>query len=565
MENASWYAHYPKGVPHEINPDQYNSIIELIESSFKKYSKLPAYDCMGASLTYSDVDAMTQQFAAYLQHETKLKPGDRIAIQMPNILQYPIALFAALRAGLTVVNTNPLYTEREMAHQFKDSGAKAIVVLANFASKVEAILSQTDLEHIIVTEIGDLLPFPKNIVVNAAVKYLKKMVPPYNLPKAVPFKRAIRIGASQRFSPVKVKNTDIAFLQYTGGTTGVSKGAMLTHRNMIANMLQISAWMEPFVDEGKEIIITPLPLYHVFALTVNCLSMVRIGARNVLIPNPRDMRAFISELKKYKFSIFTGVNTLFNGLLNQPDFKDLDFSHLKITVGGGMAVQNVVAERWKSVTGTPLVEGFGLTESSPVLTCNPLGGTERIGTIGIPLPSTELKVMDDDGKEVPLGERGELWGRGPQVMKGYWNRPDETAKVLTEDGWLKTGDIATMDKDGFFKIVDRKKNMILVSGFNVYPNELEDVIAKHPKVLEVAAIGVPDAKTGEAIKIFVVKRDESLTQEELAEYCKQQFTGYKVPKYYEFRSELPKTNVGKILHRQLKEEEMAKQKAKTSV
>ncbi|MDW8286561.1 MAG: AMP-binding protein [Flammeovirgaceae bacterium] len=565
MENASWYAHYPKGVPHEINPDQYNSIIELIESSFKKYSKLPAYDCMGASLTYSDVDAMTQQFAAYLQHETKLKPGDRIAIQMPNILQYPIALFGALRAGLTVVNTNPLYTEREMAHQFKDSGAKAIVVLANFASKVEAILSQTDLEHIIVTEIGDLLPFPKNIVVNAAVKYLKKMVPPYNLPKAVPFKRAIRIGASQRFSPVKVKNSDIAFLQYTGGTTGVSKGAMLTHRNMIANMLQISAWMEPFVDEGKEIIITPLPLYHVFALTVNCLSMVRIGARNVLIPNPRDMRAFISELKKYKFSIFTGVNTLFNGLLNQPDFKDLDFSHLKITVGGGMAVQNVVAERWKSVTGTPLVEGFGLTESSPVLTCNPLGGTERIGTIGIPLPSTELKVMDDDGKEVPLGERGELWGRGPQVMKGYWNRPDETAKVLTEDGWLKTGDIATMDKDGFFKIVDRKKNMILVSGFNVYPNELEDVIAKHPKVLEVAAIGVPDAKTGEAIKIFVVKRDESLTQEELAEYCKQQFTGYKVPKYYEFRSELPKTNVGKILHRQLKEEEMAKQKAKTSV
>ncbi|MCS6832088.1 MAG: AMP-binding protein, partial [Flammeovirgaceae bacterium] len=563
MENASWYAHYPKGVPHEINPDQYNSIIELIESSFKKYSKLPAYDCMGASLTYSDVDAMTQQFAAYLQHETKLKPGDRIAIQMPNILQYPIALFGALRAGLTVVNTNPLYTEREMAHQFKDSGAKAIVVLANFASKVEAILSQTDLEHIIVTEIGDLLPFPKNIVVNAAVKYLKKMVPPYNLPKAVPFKRAIRIGASQRFSPVKVKNSDIAFLQYTGGTTGVSKGAMLTHRNMIANMLQISAWMEPFVDEGKEIIITPLPLYHVFALTVNCLSMVRIGARNVLIPNPRDMRAFISELKKYKFSIFTGVNTLFNGLLNQPDFKDLDFSHLKITVGGGMAVQNVVAERWKSVTGTPLVEGFGLTESSPVLTCNPLGGTERIGTIGIPLPSTELKVMDDDGKEVPLGERGELWGRGPQVMKGYWNRPDETAKVLTEDGWLKTGDIATMDKDGFFKIVDRKKNMILVSGFNVYPNELEDVIAKHPKVLEVAAIGVPDAKTGEAIKIFVVKRDESLTQEELAEYCKQQFTGYKVPKYYEFRSELPKTNVGKILHRQLKEEEMAKQKAKT--
>jgi long-chain acyl-CoA synthetase len=437
-----------------------------------------------------------------------------------------------------------------------------LVVLANFASKVEAVLSQTDLEYVFVTEIGDLLPFPKNIIVNAAVKYLKKMVPPYNLPKAIPFKRAIRIGAGKRFSPVKIQNSDIAFLQYTGGTTGVSKGAMLTHRNMIANMLQISAWMEPFASDGKETVITPLPLYHVFALTVNCLSMMRFGARNILIPNPRDMQAFIKEMKKYKFSIFTGVNTLFNGLLNQADFKELDFSTLKITVGGGMAVQNVVAEKWKSVTGTPLVEGFGLTESSPVLTCNPLGNKERIGTIGIPLPSTEIKIMDDNDVEVPLGERGELWGRGPQIMKGYWNRQDETDKVLTKDGWLKTGDVAIMDKDGFFKIVDRKKNMILVSGFNVYPNELEDVIAKHPKVLEVAVIGVPDAKTGEAIKVFVVKKDEGLTQEEVAEFCRQQFTGYKVPKYYEFKKELPKTNVGKILHRQLKDEEAAKQKVK---
>jgi long-chain acyl-CoA synthetase len=562
METAPWFEHYTKGVPHEINPDQYSSIIDLIESSFKKYGKLPAYDCMGATLTFSDVDAMTQQFAAYLQNETNLKKGDRIAIQMPNLLQYPIALFGALRAGLIVVNTNPLYTEREMAHQFKDSGAKALVVLANFASKVEAVLSQTDLEYVFVTEIGDLLPFPKNIIVNAAVKYLKKMVPPYNLPKAIPFKRAIRIGAGKRFSPVKIQNSDIAFLQYTGGTTGVSKGAMLTHRNMIANMLQISAWMEPFASDGKETVITPLPLYHVFALTVNCLSMMRFGARNILIPNPRDMQAFIKEMKKYKFSIFTGVNTLFNGLLNQADFKELDFSTLKITVGGGMAVQNVVAEKWKSVTGTPLVEGFGLTESSPVLTCNPLGNKERIGTIGIPLPSTEIKIMDDNDVEVPLGERGELWGRGPQIMKGYWNRQDETDKVLTKDGWLKTGDVAIMDKDGFFKIVDRKKNMILVSGFNVYPNELEDVIAKHPKVLEVAVIGVPDAKTGEAIKVFVVKKDEGLTQEEVAEFCRQQFTGYKVPKYYEFKKELPKTNVGKILHRQLKDEEAAKQKVK---
>lgn len=553
MSNFPWIKQYPKGVPAEINPNKYNSLIDLLEGSFIKFSTLPAYENMGKSLTYKEVETYSEQFAAYLQNVAGLKKGDRIAIQMPNLLQYPIVMFGAIRAGLVVVNTNPLYTAREMEHQFKDSGATAIVILANFAHNLEKIIHNTSIKTVIVTEIGDMLGAFKGTLVNFVVKNFKKMVPKYNLPEAVSFMEAMKQGKYERYTKPDLKPIDIAFLQYTGGTTGVSKGAILTHKNVIANMEQISAWMIPSLRETEETIITALPLYHIFALTVNCLAMLKIGAKNILITNPRDMPAFLKELRKHPFTVITGVNTLFNGLLNQPDFSKLDFSHLKIAVGGGMAVQRVVAEKWKQVTGVSLAEGYGLTETSPVLICNPIDGTEKLGTIGVPLPSTEILVIDEDGNPVPVGERGEICAKGPQVMPGYWQRPDETEKVF-HNGWFKTGDIGIQGEDGYFSIVDRIKDMILVSGFNVYPNEIEEVISSHPKVLEVAAIGVPDEKSTELVKVFVVKRDPSLTAEEVKAYCKENLTGYKIPKLVEFRDELPKSNVGKIIRRLLKEE-----------
>jgi long-chain acyl-CoA synthetase len=553
MNDYPWLKQYPKGIPAEINPNKYNSLIELCEGSFIKFSSLTAYENMGVSLTYKDVETLSEHFAAYLQNVAGLKKGDRIAIQMPNLLQYPIAMFGAIRAGLVVVNTNPLYTAREMEHQFKDSGATAVVILANFASNLEKILDKTQIKTVIVTEIGDMLGTIKGGIVNFVVKHFKKMVPSYSLPNAISFKDVLKQGKLERYNKPEVKQNEVAFLQYTGGTTGVSKGAMLTHKNIIANMEQISAWMVPKLKESEEVVITALPLYHIFALTVNGLAMLKIGAKNILITNPRDMPAFIKELRKYPFTVITGVNTLFNGLLNQEDFKKLDFSHLKIAVGGGMAVQKVVAHKWKEVTGTSLAEGYGLTETSPVLTCNPIDGTERIGSIGVPLPNTEVTILDEEGNPVKEGEAGEICAKGPQIMPGYYQRPDETEKVFL-NGWFKTGDIGIMEPDGYFRIVDRKKDMILVSGFNVYPNEIEDVIAAHPKVLEVAAVGVPDEKSTEAVKVFVVKKDESLTEDELKTYCKENLTNYKVPKLVEFRTELPKTNVGKILRRLLKEE-----------
>ncbi len=557
MKNLPWLENYPQGVPHKIDPERFESLLSLCEEAFEKYGDQPAYENMGGVLSFQQLNKLSKAFAAYLQNHTDLKQGDRVAIQMPNLLQYPIAMFGVLRAGMIVVNTNPLYTEREMEHQFKDSGAKAIIIVSNFASKLEKILSNTDIKHVIVTQIGDMLGFPKSFITNLVVKHAKKMVPAYTLNEAVPFNRVLTIGKATSYSRPEVKGENLAFLQYTGGTTGVSKGAMLTHRNIVANLEQNSGWMCPKLVEGKEIVITALPLYHIFSLTVNCMLMLKIGARNVLITNPRDMPGFIKELKKYPFSVITGVNTLYNGLLNHPDFASVDFSHLKVAIGGGMAVQQAVAEKWKSVTNTALLEGYGLTESSPVLSCNPLDGSERIGTIGQPLPNTYLKIMDDEGNPVADGESGEICAQGPQVMKGYWQRDDETAKCFFPGGWLRTGDIGLILSEGYFKIVDRKKDMILVSGFNVYPNEVEDVVVKHPKVLEAAAVGVPDEKSTEAVKIFVVKKSDDLTAEDLKAFCKENLTGYKVPKHYEFREELPKSNVGKILRRHLKEETKA--------
>jgi len=550
----NWIKHYSKGVPAEVDVNEFKSVIEVYERSILRFSSRPAYSNMGATLTFGDLDRLSRHFAAYLQKVLGLRKGDRIALQMPNLLQYPVALFGALRAGLIVVNTNPLYTPREMEHQFKDSGAKAVVILANFAHNLQEILPRTPIKHVIVTELGDMLGFPKRLIVNAAVKYVKKMVPPFNIPGATPFNETLRLGATQRLDPVTFDSDEVAVLQYTGGTTGVSKGAMLTHRNLVANMQQVSPVLMSLLKDGEESIITALPLYHIFSFTVNCMVFMKHGGHSILITNPKDIPAFIKEMSKHSFSVVTGVNTLFNAMLNHPDFAKLNFKSLKTTVGGGMAVQKVVAERWQKVTGKPLVEGYGLTESSPVLCVNPLDGRERIGTIGLPVPSTEIMIADEDGKEVALGESGEIWGRGPQIMKGYWQRPDETEKVITKEGWLKTGDIGVIDADGFVKIVDRKKDMILVSGFNVYPNEVEGVLATHPGVLEVAAIGVPDEKAGEAVKVYVVKRDESLTVDQVREFAKTNLTGYKVPKHVEFRKELPKTNVGKILRRALRDE-----------
>jgi long-chain acyl-CoA synthetase len=558
QETFAWLKLYPKGVPYEINPDAYPSLLELMDEGFSRYANQSAYSNMGKELTFRDIDRMSREFAAYLQ-SIGLQQGDRIAIQMPNLLQYPIAMFGALRAGLTVVNTNPLYTPREMQHQFKDSGAKAIVILANFASNLEKVLPNTEIKHIIVTEIGDLLGFPKKLIVNTVVKYVKKMVPAYNVPGAVSFNDALSKGADSSYKRPEVSNQELAFIQYTGGTTGVSKGAMLTHRNLISNVEANNEWLKPLMGEDlhNPVIVAALPLYHVYALTVNALSALKSGGMNLLITNPRDMDGFINDLKKYQVTIFTGLNTLYNGLLNHPKFSELDFSLLKITSAGGMALQKVVAERWFKVTGCLPAEGYGLSETSPVLSSNPLVGENRIGTIGIPWPSTEMRIMDEDGKWAEDGEPGEICAKGPQVMPGYYNRQDETDKVMFEDEsgrWFKTGDVGVRAPDGYFKIVDRKKDMVLVSGFNVYPNEIDDVVSQCPGVMEVACVGVPDEKSGEAVKLYIVKKDPALTADTVKAFCRESLTGYKCPKHIEFRDELPKTNVGKILRRALRDE-----------
>lgn len=557
MKDFPWFKHYPKLVDKEVDCVAYSSISDLFEESVQKFQDAVAYECMGKTLSFNELDQMSSNFANYLIHDLKLPKGSRVAIQMPNILQYPVVMFGVLRAGMVVVNTNPLYTPSEMKHQFNDSGADVVVIVANFAYNLEKIRNEIQAKHIIVTELGDLLGALKGTIVNMVVKHVKKMVPAYSIPGAVSLKSTLSKGAQHNFQKVDLNLEDTAFLQYTGGTTGVSKGAELTHGNIVANMQQISAWMKPKLREKEEIVVTALPLYHIFALTVNCLAMLKIGAHNLLITNPRDMKAFIKDLSKHQFTVFTGVNTLFNGLLNQDDFKSLDFSKLKIAVGGGMAVQKVTAEKWKSVTGVPLAEGYGLTETSPVATCNPIDGTERIGTIGLPLPNTEVMVADDGGNPLAIGERGEICIKGPQVMRGYWQRPEETANVMHGD-WFKSGDIGVMDEDGFFKIVDRKKEMILVSGFNVYPNEVEDCIASCPGVLEVGVIGMPDPKSTEKVVAYVVPKDSSLTADQVIKHCHESLTNYKIPKEVYFTNELPKSNVGKILRRKIKEAHVEK-------
>ncbi|MCC5882411.1 MAG: AMP-binding protein [Halomonas sp.] len=534
--------------------EQYRSLMDVFHEAVKRFADKPAFTCMGQTLSFAELDRLSADFAAWLQHETDLKPGDRIAIQLPNVLQFPVAVFGAMRAGLVVVNTNPLYTEREMAHQFKDSGARAILILANMASKLEKVLDRTDIEHVLVTELGDLHGFPKRFLINAVVKYVKKMVPSYSLPMAVSFRKALKDGASRQHREVEREMDDIAALQYTGGTTGLPKGTMLTHCNLVANMLQADAAIGPGLGEGKEVVIAPLPVYHIYTFTVNCLFLMKTGNHSILITNPRDLDNFVKELQKIEFTAFIGLNTLFNALCNRDDFRKLDFSKLRLTISGGMALTKASAERWKEVTGCSIAEGYGLTETSPVVSFNPVDDIQ-LGTIGKPVAGTSVKVVDTDGNTLPLGEPGELCVKGPQVMKGYWNLDDETAKVLSDDGWFSTGDIAVLQEDGFIKIVDRKKDMILVSGFNVYPNEIEDVVSSHPGVVETAAVGVKDEDSGEAVKLFVVKKDENLDAKTLREWCKKELAGYKVPKFVEFRDELPKTNVGKVLRRQLRDEE----------
>ena len=548
-----WLASYPAGVPHQIDPDEFASIVAVLQSSLEKYRDLPAFANMGRSITYAEVDKYSKQFAAYLLGELKLKKGDRVAIMMPNCLQYPIATFGVLRAGLTVVNTNPMYTPRELKHQLIDSGASAIVVLDNFGKTVQDVVADTQVKKVITTGLGDMLPFPKGSIVNFVLKYVKKMIPDYEIPGAIRFKNALTLGQMHTLPAVDIVPDDIAFLQYTGGTTGVSKGAMLTHRNLVSNMQQASSWIGTNVQLGKEVIVTALPLYHIFALTANGLVFMKFGGLNYLITNPRDMPGFVKELSSIPFTAITGVNTLFNGLLNTPGFDKIDFSRLHLTLGGGMAVQRVVAERWKQVTGCTMIEAYGLTETSPAACMNPMNLAEYNGAIGLPISSTDACVKDDDGNTLGHGEIGELCIKGPQVMKGYWQRPEETAKAIDADGWLHTGDVARMDENGFFFIVDRKKDMILVSGFNVYPNEVEDVIAMMPGVLEVAAVGVPDDKSGEAVKVVIVKKDPNLTAEQVKAHARENLTGYKQPRFVEFRTELPKTNVGKILRRELRD------------
>ncbi len=549
-----WLKSYAEGVAHDIVPFEQKNLAALFDETCQKYADNTAFINMGSELSFREIHKLSEEFAGFLQNHIGLKPGDRIALQMPNVLQFPIALFGALKAGLTVVNTNPLYTEREMEHQFNDSGAKAIVILSNFASKLEEIIDKTQIETVVVTQLGDMLGFPKSLLVNTVVKHVKKMVPKYNLPNAYSFHQALNIGADKPFTHVNIDSEDLAFLQYTGGTTGVSKGAMLTHDNILKNCKQIKEFMMVMLKEQEEMIVTALPLYHIFSLTANFLNIFTFGGTNLLITNPKDIKGFIKTLSKYDYTIMTGVNTLYNALMNHPDFNNLEFSKLKVSIAGGMALQSSVCEEWKKRTNSLIIEGYGLTECSPVVIVNPLDGNDRVGSIGIPVPSTHIKLIDDDGNEVSkAGEPGELCAKGPQVMKGYWQRPDETSAVLDKDGWLKTGDIASFSEDGFFKIVDRKKDMILVSGFNVYPNEVEDVVCQMPEVLECAAIGVPNDHSGEVVKIFVVKKNKSLTEEQIKAYCKENLTGYKRPQEIEFRDELPKTNVGKILRRALKE------------
>jgi long-chain acyl-CoA synthetase len=551
-----WLKSYPEGVPAEIDLRAHASLKDILEQSCGRYAGLPAFSNMGATMTYGQLDRLSRSFGAYLQGSVGLSKGDRVAIMMPNLLQYPVTMFGALRAGMTVVNVNPLYTPRELQHQLADSGARVIVVLENFANTLQQVLDRTSVEHVLTTRIGDLLSFPMSTITNLVVKYVKGMVPDWNIPKAVDLRRALEGG---QLAPVEVTQDDVAFLQYTGGTTGVPKGAVLTHGNMVANLQQTAAWIGQNLKEGGETVITALPLYHVFSLTANLLTFLKIGAHNVLITNPRDIPGFIKELKKVEFTAITGVNTLFNALLNAPGIRDVKAGGLKIAVGGGMAVQRAVAERWKEVFGVPLIEGYGLTETSPIVCANLLDAQDFTGTIGLPLPSTEVSIRDDSGVEVALGEVGEICVRGPQVMKEYWHKPEETAKVFTADGWFRTGDMGFMDERGFVKLVDRKKDMILVSGFNVYPNEVEDVVMTHPGVLEVAAIPVADERSGEAVEIVVVKKDPALTEADLIKHCKEHLTGYKVPRKVVFRTEpLPKTNVGKILRRVIKEEEAAK-------
>ncbi|MBS3183867.1 long-chain-fatty-acid--CoA ligase FadD1 [Pseudomonas vlassakiae] len=554
-----WKDKYPAGITAEINPDEFPNIQAVLKQSCQRFANKPAFSNLGKTITYGELYALSGAFAAWLQQHTDLKPGDRIAVQLPNVLQYPVAVFGAMRAGLIVVNTNPLYTVREMEHQFNDSGAKALVCLANMAHLAEKVVPKTQVRHVIVTEVADLLPPLKRLLINSVIKYVKKMVPAYNLPHAVRFNDTLALGKGQPVTEANPQANDVAVLQYTGGTTGVAKGAMLTHRNLVANMLQCRALMGANLKEGCEILITPLPLYHIYAFTFHCMAMMLIGNHNVLISNPRDLPAMVKELGKWKFSGFVGLNTLFVALCNNEAFRALDFSALKITLSGGMALQLSVAERWKSVTGCAICEGYGMTETSPVAAVNP-AEANQVGTIGIPVPSTLCKVIDDAGNELPLGETGELCVKGPQVMKGYWQREDATTEILDADGWLKTGDIALIQPDGYMRIVDRKKDMILVSGFNVYPNELEDVLAALPGVLQCAAIGVPDEKSGEVIKVFiVVKPGMTVTKEQVMEHMRANVTGYKVPRYIEFRDALPTTNVGKILRRELRDEELKKQ------
>jgi long-chain acyl-CoA synthetase len=551
-----WLKHYPPGVPADIDVTRYPSLVELFEESFKSFRDRKAFICMDKAITYRELDEMSVALGAYLQGKG-LQKGARVALMMPNVLQYPVAIAAVLRAGFAVVNVNPLYTPRELEHQLKDSGAEAIIVLENFAHTVEQVIAKTPVKHIIVATMGDLLGF-KGVIVNLVVRKVKKMVPAYSLPGAVSYNDAVSAGRNQTFTKPSIGPSDVAFLQYTGGTTGVSKGATLLHSNVVANVLQNDAWLQPALDKPPKVdqlfIVCALPLYHIFALTACYLLGMRAGGVNLLIPNPRDIPGFIKELSKYQVNSFPAVNTLYNGLLHAPGFDKLDFSKLKISNGGGMAVQRPVAESWLKMTGCPIAEGYGLSETAPVLTCNPATVTEFNGTIGIPVPSTYLSIRDDEGKEVPFGTAGEICAKGPQVMSGYWNRPDETALVMTADGYFRTGDVGIMSPDGFTKIVDRKKDMILVSGFNVYPNEVEEVIASHPGVLECAVIGIPDERTGESVKAFVVKKDPDVTAEDIIKFCHTELTNYKVPRKIEFRTTLPKTNVGKILRRELRDE-----------
>ena len=548
-----WLSSYPEGVPTEINPSQYPSLKELLEHSFREFAELPAFSNLGTTLNFAQVEQFSRYFAAYLQSATGLESGDRVAIMMPNLLQYPVVLFGILRAGMIAVNVNPLYTARELEHQLNDSGARSIVVLENFASTLQPVLPATAIETVIVTKVGDHFPFLKRVATNFVVKRIKKIVPPWAIQTAVSYLHALVAGKDLPYREVVLGSEDIAFLQYTGGTTGIAKGAMLTHRNIVSNVLQAAAWARPFIAEREGIVVTPLPLYHIFSLTANLFCFVELGGHNILITNPRDLPSLIKELKRGPFTYITGVNTLFAALLNSPAFASIDFSQLRVSMGGGMAVQSSVSDEWKALTGQSLTQGYGLTETSPIVCANPLDNRAFNGSVGLPLPSTEVIICDDDGAMLASNEVGEICVRGPQVMKGYWNQPEATVEILSDDGWLKTGDIGRMDAQGFIYIEDRKKDLILVSGFNVYPNEIENVVVSHPDVLEAAVIGVPDQQTGEAVKLFAVKKDPVLTEAQLIEHCRENLTGYKIPREVIFRDELPKTNVGKVLRRALRE------------